>query len=96
MAHNKEAEKAFDRHEDDDALRASVNEYENFMDTTVWSDMKMTIEDRIDILQRNLEVAENLDEVRGYQYAIAEMRAMLQLPEYLKECIIEESQSQQK
>ena len=96
MAHNKEAKKAFDRHEDDDALRASVNEYENFMDTTVWSDMKMTIEDRIDILQRNLEVAENLDEVRGYQYAIAEMRAMLQLPEYLKECIIEESQSQQK
>lgn len=75
----------YEVHEKDEPLKASANEFGELEDSLAWQDVVMTIDDRIDILHEALENAETLEEIRGLQYSILELKAVKNLPSMLKE-----------
>lgn len=62
-------------------LRGSRSDYQEFKESIVWLDIKTFFEERIEDLQRKLERAETLYEVREYQAALRNSRDFLDLPD---------------
>lgn len=67
----------------DTELLSSVIQLEEFKGSTVWTDLKRVLEDRIQICLRGLERAETLEQVRYYQAVIENTRGLLVLPDML-------------
>lgn len=64
-------------------LRGTAQMYKDFEKTAVYFDMKNLIEDRIILLQQELEGADTMEEVRDIQGRISELRSMIAYPDYL-------------
>lgn len=64
-------------------LRATPHMYKEFQKSAIYHDIMNLVEDRISLLQSDLEGAETIEEVRDLQGRIAELRSVLAYPEYL-------------
>lgn len=83
------------RHPDDQPLRASVNEIQNFMeDNPVWADMVEWMKDRKELLKTGLRQANSMEDVRGIQRALDQIDDIMELPEWFLEEQKEEQRSQ--
>lgn len=70
-------------HPDDFPLKGSPREYESFIDSGIWFDMKETIDDRIEILTSMLLRVDTIEDLRAIQSEIKTLDDMKELPEYL-------------
>lgn len=90
------ANKVIYRHPDDPDLKSSLNDFLEFKYSSCWLDIKDFLEGRIEIIRKKLERAENMEEVRGYQESLNQVRDLLDLPElFIEELEIEKEQKEQ-
>lgn len=63
-------------------LKASKNDYKNFIDSAVWHDICGVLKARLEIVRNDLERADNdnIDILRG---EAKEIRFLLNLPQYI-------------
>lgn len=96
MDNNKQNGKNPFIHPLDEPLKSSPRDFQHFQESLVWSDIKMTINDRIDILVDRLISKETDREIAMLQSEIRTLKDLLKLPEYLQECAqIEQEQRQE-
>lgn len=79
----KEEDKGW-RHELDEPLKSSPNDFDTFLNSTIWHDMRMAITDRIEILTDALVNKAQPEDVKDLQAEIRTLNDMLALPEYLQ------------
>lgn len=68
------------RHPDDPELRGSLNDYREFLNHVCWRDIEEWVKGRIEIIQKRLETAPNMEEVRAHQESLKHMRDLLDIP----------------
>lgn len=85
---NKRKQERFWIHPDDKPLQSSASDMQMFINnSSVWGDMKMTIEDRMDILTESLLYSDDVERMKELRTELRTLKQMLELPQYLAECI---------
>lgn len=76
------------KHPDDEPLKSSRNDFKTFESgSLIWADMKMVIEDRIEILTDDLIYSDNIERIKELRIEIRTLKQMLGLPNYITECL---------
>lgn len=68
-------------HPEDEPLRSSTDELEDFKESRVWHDIKQFLEDRREIIHEKMKSVDSIEELRKLQGALEHIEDMLDLPD---------------
>lgn len=71
-------------------LKATVENFEDFLQSAVWMDMQEELQTAVAICHANLEVASSMETVIANQMAIETIRRVLVMPEMIRDRLEEE------
>lgn len=67
-------------------LRSTPGDFDRFINSSLWYDMRGLIKDRLELLQEQFLMAESIEEIRNLQGQMKAWKEMLGIPPYLKSC----------
>lgn len=74
-------------------MRATKQQWDDFIDGFLWSDMKEVLEDWVEGIKADVFSADNMDEVRKYQGRMEALQYFLALPQTILESLEHEENS---
>lgn len=80
---------------EDKPLRSSPEDFNRFINSALWYDMRTLVKDRIDLLQKEFLSAESFEQMKDIQGQMKAWNEMLGIPSYLKSCAHKESNENQ-
>lgn len=81
---------------DETPLRSDPNDFDRFLNSTIWFDMNQLIKDRIEFLTEKLVQCDSTDELLGLKHEIKAWKEIQGIPAYLKQCAHQEKGVDQK
>ena len=73
----------------EDQLYSTQRQVEDFKRSSVWKDLKEILTDRISAIRDSFEIETDENLIKWHQGRVQELRVMLDLPDIIKETIID-------